>query len=100
MKFHQPPGVTLYLFRSGTEVLWAEEVSKEAGVPVEVVPSPSDSKNLCGLALQVFSRDASKLEGLMEEEGIPYQEHAPSPRTGTHDEPGAVAGNQDGKNKE
>jgi hypothetical protein len=100
MNFHQTPGVTLYLFRSGTEVLWAEEVSKEAGVPVEVVPSPSDSKNLCGLALQVFSRDASKLEGLMEEEGIPYQEHAPSPRTQPRHEPDAGPGNQGRKKGE
>ena len=82
MTRHQASGVTVYLFPSGTEVLWAEEVAKEADLPAEVVPSPSDSEDLCGLALQVFCRDATRLEDLMRGEGISYQRHGPAGGSG------------------
>lgn len=65
----------VYLFRSATEVLWAEEVAREGGIPVEVVPSPVEAKDLCGLALEAPRPYATALEGVLKEEGLPVRPH-------------------------
>jgi hypothetical protein len=65
--------VRIYLFETGTHVLWAEEVAKENKVPVEVVPAPAGFSNHCGLALQTFGASAPALEERLKEEGIPFR---------------------------
>ena len=63
----------IYLFESGTHVLWAEEVARERQMAVEVVPAPSGFSNHCGLAIRVFADVAPTLEALLEEEGISFR---------------------------
>ena len=69
-----------FLFRDTTLLLWAEEVAELEGIPVEVVPAPVESDDLCSLALQTFPKSVSFLESLLKEEGIPFERHpTPSP---------------------
>ena len=65
--------VRIFLFESSTHVLWAEEVAREEGVPVEVIPAPEEAGNHCGLALRTLAGSTSALATLLEEEGIPFQ---------------------------
>lgn len=67
--------VRVLLFETSTHVLWAEEVAREEGIPVEVIPAPEGAHNHCGLAVRALARDFSRLVELMAEEGIPCQEH-------------------------
>lgn len=69
-------GDALFLFHSTTEVMWAEEVAREGGVPVEVVPAPKGVPDLCGLALRTSTVHAGALEGLLGKEGIKFRRHA------------------------
>ncbi len=64
---------SLFLFGSATLVFWAEEAAMEEGVPVEVVPAPPGSPDLCGLALQTPAGEAERLRRVLEVEGIPYR---------------------------
>lgn len=65
----------LFLFESATRVMWAEEVAREAGVPVDVVPAPTGTRDVCGLALQTFPQHAGTLERILREEGIRFRRH-------------------------
>jgi len=69
-------GVPVFLFETTTQVMWAEEVAQEEGIPVEVVPAPPGYGDLCGLALRVSTERAPALEALLASEGIPYRRHA------------------------
>ena len=66
-----------FLFSDTTEVLWAEEVAQEEGIPVEVVPAPVESEDVCGLALLTPAGSVSALKALLQEEGIPFKRHGP-----------------------
>jgi len=70
-----PGAAPLFLFETATQVLWAEEVAQEEGLPVEVVPAPEDMEDVCGLALRTPTAHAESLEALLKEEGIPFQRH-------------------------
>jgi len=65
----------LFLFETTTQVMWAEEVAMEEGIPVEVVPAPSGVRNLCGLALSTTVDQSGSLEGILGREGIPFLRH-------------------------
>jgi hypothetical protein len=68
-------GSVLFLFQDTTQVLWAEEVAEEEGIPVEIVPAPQEAENLCGLAIETLPDRTEKLRGLLEDEGIPFLLH-------------------------
>ena len=56
--------------------MWAEEAAQESGVPVEVVPAPAGTRDVCGLALRTFLQHAETLERILREEGIRFRRHA------------------------
>jgi hypothetical protein len=70
---HESREVRIYLFESGTHVLWAEEVAAERGVPVEAVPAPPGFSDHCGLAIRAFASAGQALERLLREEGISFR---------------------------
>ncbi|MFC1575793.1 DUF3343 domain-containing protein [Gemmatimonadota bacterium] len=68
-------GPLFFLFENTTQVLWAEEVAQEEGIPVDVVPAPVKAKDICGLALQTLPSLGPRLEAVLKEEGIPVRKH-------------------------
>ena len=40
-----------FVFDTTNAAMWAEEVAREAGIPVETVPAPAESNSKCDLAL-------------------------------------------------
>ena len=70
-----PEETQFFLFQDTTEVLWAEEVAQMEGIPVDVVPAPVESDDLCGLAIVTPRLRAPELEALLHGEGIPFSMH-------------------------
>lgn len=64
-------GSSLLLFDSATVLFWAEEVAREAGIPVEIVPAPPGHPDRCGSALEVARGHLEPLRKRLEAEGIP-----------------------------
>lgn len=63
----------LLLFPSSTVLFWAEEVARETGIPVEIVPAPPGHPDRCGSALEVPGSSLAALRDLLEAEGIPVE---------------------------
>lgn len=61
-----------YLFETTTFVFWAEEVARDLGIPVEVIPAPPPRGDLCGTALRVVEAATQDLETAMTDVGIPF----------------------------
>ena len=53
--------------------MWAEEVAREQGVAVEVVPAPEGVDAKCGMALEVLPESLDNLQALLSKEGIPFK---------------------------
>jgi hypothetical protein len=66
-----------FLFPDATFLFWAEEVAELEGIPVEVVPAPVESDDLCALALRTLPAWVASLTRLLEAEGIPLRRHPP-----------------------
>ncbi|HUP87859.1 MAG TPA: DUF3343 domain-containing protein [Longimicrobiales bacterium] len=62
----------LVVFDTTHHALWAEEVAKEKGFEVEVVPAPENSNAKCGMALEVLEESYDALTKLLLAEGIPF----------------------------
>jgi hypothetical protein len=65
--------VTVFLFESAHYALWAEDVAREQGVEVKVVPAPPESRAKCGLALEIPAGAAEAMQGAFEGEGIVFE---------------------------
>lgn len=63
----------IFLFESSTHVLWAEEVAREEGIPVEVISAPEEAGDSCGLALRTLREREEALAALLREEEIPFR---------------------------
>jgi hypothetical protein len=63
----------LYLFETTHQAMWAEEVARETGLPVEVVPAPTAARAKCGLALRTRGVHCRSLEAAMAGEGIEFR---------------------------
>jgi len=60
------------VFDSTNAALWAEEVANDQGIPVEVVPAPSDAHAKCDLALITLAPHVAALEDALTTAGVPY----------------------------
>ena len=67
----------LFVFQTTHHALWAEDVAREAGVPAELVPAPSEAKAGCDLALRARPQDLAGLAHLLTNEGVSFA-HWPS----------------------
>ena len=63
----------ILVFDTTHHAMWAEEVAKEQGLPVEVVPAPEGVDAKCGMALEVLPAAFEKIQGILTNEGIPYK---------------------------
>ena len=73
------PASPTFVFDTTNAALWAEEVAKEAGIPVEVVSAPADSDAKCDLALVTLEARADELERALAEAGVAFRRWAPTP---------------------
>ena len=61
------------VFDTTHHAMWAEEVAREQGIAVEVVPAPEDVDAKCGMALQVVNESYEPLQALLSQQGIPFK---------------------------
>jgi hypothetical protein len=65
----------IVVFDTTHHALWAEEIAKDKGFAVEVVPAPAGASAKCGMALEVLEETFEDLKSLLAQEGIPYKVH-------------------------
>ena len=63
------------VFDTTHHAMWAEEIAREQGVPVEVVPAPEGVDAKCGMALEVLPDSFEDLQAALTREGIPFTLH-------------------------
>lgn len=61
------------VFDTTHHAMWAEEVAREQGVAVDVVPAPEGVDAKCGMALEVLPESLENLQALLTREGIPFK---------------------------
>ncbi|TVP73559.1 MAG: DUF3343 domain-containing protein [Gemmatimonadales bacterium] len=74
--------ISVFTFESTHHALWAEDVAREEGVPVEVISAPPESGSKCDLALRVPGERVSDLEASFDSEGIEYRVWRPEAEGG------------------
>jgi hypothetical protein len=62
----------ILVFDTTHHAMWAEEIAREKGVAVEVVPAPEGVDAKCGMALEVLPDSLESLQAALSEEGIPF----------------------------
>ena len=65
----------IVIFDTTHHALWAEEVAREKGFVVEVIPAPEDVDAKCGMALEVLPDTFDQLQAVLTAEGIPFKVH-------------------------
>lgn len=63
----------LFTFDTTHHALWAEEVARDADIPVEVVPAPPASHARCNLALECLPEDIDRLVARLSKSGVAYE---------------------------
>lgn len=66
-----------FVFDTTNAALWAEEVAREAGIPVEVVPAPALSGAKCDLALVTPRGRAPELTTALTAAGVAFRPWPP-----------------------
>lgn len=62
----------ILVFDTTHHAMWAEEIAREQGVAVEVVPAPEGVDAKCGMALEVLPDSLESLQAALDKEGIPF----------------------------
>ena len=65
----------ILVFDTTHYALWAEEVAREKGLAVEVVPAPEGVDAKCGMALETLDETLENLQAVLTAEGIPFKVH-------------------------
>jgi hypothetical protein len=63
----------IVIFDTTHHALWAEEVARDRGIAVEVIPAPEGVDAKCGMALEVLEESFEDLQSIFAQEGIPYK---------------------------
>ncbi len=66
------PSRITYTFSSSHHALWAEDLAREAEIPIEVGSPPSGSSDVCGIAIRIDSDRADDLELRLNEAEIAF----------------------------
>ncbi len=69
----------LLLFRNTREVIKAEEVCRNAGMPLQVIATPKHISSECGMCLQLDGVDSKKALALIQKLGVVAQLHDEKP---------------------
>lgn len=65
----------IVVFDTTHHALWAEEVARDKGYAVEVVPAPEGTSAKCGMALEVLEESFEDVKAALTNEGIPFKEY-------------------------
>lgn len=65
----------LFTFETTHHALWAEEVAREAGIAVEVVPAPPAARARCHLALETGAGDVTRLAATLDAALVPHRQY-------------------------
>lgn len=65
----------IIVFDTTHHALWAEEVARDRGFAVEVVPAPEGVDAQCGMALEVLEETFAELRAALTKEGIAFKVH-------------------------
>ena len=68
----------IFVFDTTNAVLWAEEIARQGGIPVEVVPAPAGSEAKCELALACRADDAHGLVAALVKACVPFGRWPPT----------------------
>ena len=68
-----PDSRPILTFDTTHHALWAEDVARENGIPIEVIPAPAESKAKCDLALLTLREQLEHLCSVLDHEGIEYR---------------------------
>ena len=60
------------VFDTTHHALWAEELARSAGLPVDVVPAPAGARAKCDLALEFLPEDEFELLAALDGAGVPW----------------------------
>ena len=63
----------IIIFDTTHHAMWAEELAREQGIAVEVVPAPEDVDAKCGMALEILPESFDVLQQTLSKEGVPFQ---------------------------
>jgi hypothetical protein len=63
----------ILVFDTTHHAMWAEELAREQGVAVEVIPAPEGVDAKCGMALEVLPESLESLEAVLNREGVPFR---------------------------
>lgn len=64
--------IVIFTFETTHQAMWAEEVTQEAGLPVEVAPAPAHVDAKCGLSLRTPTAHAGRVSEALTREGIEF----------------------------
>lgn len=65
----------IIVFDTTHHALWAEEVARDRGFAVEVVPAPEGVDAKCGMALEALEETFAELCAALTKEGIAFKVH-------------------------
>ena len=63
----------IIVFDTTHHAMWAEELAREQGLPVEVVPAPEGVDAKCGMALEILPESFESLQTTLSKEGVPFK---------------------------
>jgi hypothetical protein len=63
----------VFTFDSSHHAFWAEDLARERGLSIDVIPAPAHAESKCGLALRLPLVSATDLEALCQQEGIRFR---------------------------
>lgn len=68
----EKPGLSVVLFSSSNHTIWAEEVLKQEGIEVKLIPVPRHLSADCGYCVQVRSHDIPRIQMLFQGNSVKF----------------------------
>lgn len=65
-------GFSVVLFSSSNHTIWAEEVLKQEGIEVKLIPVPRHLSADCGYCVQIRNFDIPRIEVLFQGSNVKY----------------------------
>jgi hypothetical protein len=67
----------IFTFETTHHALWAEEIARDAAIPVDVVPPPPAARARCDIALETLADFEAPLADLLNASGVTFATYRP-----------------------